>query len=139
ASSRELSVLLLPLPTDSLWCLARPQPGRREIGLWTTPTVAAADFSSVDDVSYIEVDPQVLAQTGTRLRDAVTVATEVSKRKGELAALGAAAGHDPLADTVAEFMSRWAHGLGCLVDHPGVDAHRRRPGLRRRRDPDRAG
>jgi hypothetical protein len=68
-------------------------------------------------VSYIEVDPRLLAQAGTRLRDAVTVATEVSKRKGELAALAAAAaGHEPLADTVGEFMSRWAHGLGCLVE-----------------------
>ena len=78
--------------------------------------MAGADFSSVEDVSYIEVDPQVLAQTGTRLRDAVTVASEVSKRKGELAALAAGAGHEPLADTVSEFMSKWAHGLGCLVE-----------------------
>jgi hypothetical protein len=78
--------------------------------------VAAGDFSSVDDVSYIEVDPQLLAQTGARLRDAVAVATEVSQRKGELTALASSAGHDPLADTVAEFMSRWAHGLGCLVE-----------------------
>jgi len=73
--------------------------------------VAAADLSSVDDMSYIEVDPQLLAQTGARLRDAVTVATEVSKRRGELAALASSAGHEPLADTVAEFMSRWAHEL----------------------------
>jgi hypothetical protein len=78
--------------------------------------VAAAGFSSVVRVSYLEVDPQLLAQAGTRLRDAVTVATEVSKKNGELAALAAGAGHDPLADTVAEFMSRWAHGLGCLVE-----------------------
>ncbi len=78
--------------------------------------MAAADLSSVDDVSYIEVHPQLLAQTGVRLRDAVAVATEVSKRRGELTALASSAGHEPLADTVAEFMSKWAHGLGCLVE-----------------------
>lgn len=67
-------------------------------------------------MSFIEVDPQLLAETGARLRDAVTVATEASKRDRELAALAADAGHEPLADMVAEFMSRWAHGLGCLVE-----------------------
>ena len=107
---------MLPLPTDSRRYPPPSTAGPARTGLWTTPTVAAADFSSVDWVSYLEVDPQVLARTGARLREAVTVATEVSKRKGELSALAAAAGHDPLADTVAEFMSRWAHGLGCLVE-----------------------
>jgi hypothetical protein len=107
---------VLPLPTDNPPVSPPSTAGPAAIGLWTTPTAAAADFSSVVLVSYIEVDPQVLAQTGTRLRDAVTVATEVSKRKGELAALAASAGHEPLGDTVAEFMSRWAHGLGCLVE-----------------------
>ena len=67
-------------------------------------------------MSYLEVDPPLLAQTGARLRDAVTVATEVSEREGELKTLASSAGHEPLADTVAEFMSRWAHGLGCLVE-----------------------
>lgn len=67
-------------------------------------------------VSQIEVDPQLLVQAGTRLRDAVTVATEVSWKTGAMTALAGAAGHDPLAFTVVEFMSRWAHGLGCLVD-----------------------
>jgi hypothetical protein len=67
-------------------------------------------------VSYIEVDPQLLASTGSRLREAVDVASEVAAKKGELASLADDAGHGDLTGTVHEFMGKWAHGLGCLVD-----------------------
>ena len=71
-------------------------------------------------VSRIEVDPALLASTGARLRQAVDVAAGVAATKGELAALADDAGHAGLTDTVHEFMSRWAHGLGCLVEDAGT-------------------
>ncbi len=67
-------------------------------------------------MSYLEVDPALLAHTGSRLREAVDVAAEVAGKKGELAALADDAGHGDLTDTVHEFLGRWAHGLGCLVE-----------------------
>ena len=67
-------------------------------------------------MSLIEVDPQLLAHTGARLRDAVTVAFEVAAEKGTLAALAADAGHAGLTEAVETFLSTWAHGLGCLVE-----------------------
>jgi hypothetical protein len=67
-------------------------------------------------VSFIEVDPALLQATGSRLREAVDVATEVAHKKGELAALAGDAGDADLTDAVHEFMSRWAHGLSCLVE-----------------------
>jgi hypothetical protein len=67
-------------------------------------------------VSYLEVDPQLLRQTGGRLRDAVGIAAQVADGNGALAHLAADAGHPRLTDTVHEFMSTWAHGLGCLVE-----------------------
>jgi hypothetical protein len=66
-------------------------------------------------VSYIEVDPQRVASTGSRLRDAVDIAVEVATKKGELASLADDAGHGDLTGTVHEFMDKWAHGLGCLT------------------------
>jgi hypothetical protein len=83
--------------------------------LWTTRTAGPAIFPSVVRVSQIEVDPQLLAQTGARLRDAVTVATEVAATRSELSALASAAGCERLTETLNEFLDRWAHGLGCLV------------------------
>ena len=67
-------------------------------------------------MSYIEVDAQLLVQAGGRLRDAVTIASEVAGKKGELAALAGDAGHAGLTDTVHTFLETWAHGLGCLVE-----------------------
>jgi hypothetical protein len=67
-------------------------------------------------VSYIEVDPQRLASTGSRLRDAVDIAVEVATKKGELASLADDAGHGDLTGTVHAFMAKWAHGLGCLTE-----------------------
>ena len=62
------------------------------------------------------MDPALLERTGARLRDAVTVASEVAAKRGELAALADDAGHDELTGTVHDFMGKWAHGLGCLVE-----------------------
>jgi hypothetical protein len=67
-------------------------------------------------VSYLEVDPQLLQQTGTRLRDAVTVATAVAHKSSSLAALADGAGHAGLTEALHTFLAKWAHGLGCLVD-----------------------
>lgn len=62
------------------------------------------------------MDPQRLASTGSRLRDAVDIAVEVATKKGELASLADDAGHGDLTGTVHEFMDKWAHGLGCLTE-----------------------
>ena len=62
------------------------------------------------------MDPQLLASTGSRLREAVDIASEVAKKKGELASLADDAGNGDLTGTVHEFMGTWAHGLGCLVE-----------------------
>jgi hypothetical protein len=67
-------------------------------------------------MSYVEVDPQLVRQSGVRLRDAVAVARVVTGRRGELTGLAADAGHAALSDAVETFVVRWAHGLGCLVD-----------------------
>ena len=67
-------------------------------------------------MSHVEVDPQLLQRTGGRLRDAVQIAAQVAAEKGNLAGLADDAGHPRLTDTVHEFMSKWAHGLGCLVE-----------------------
>ncbi len=78
----------------------------------TAPSV----FPTVVAVSEIEVDPALLAATGSRLRQAVEVAEQVAARRGELAALADDAGHGGLTEAVHEFLGRWAHGLGCLVE-----------------------
>jgi hypothetical protein len=67
-------------------------------------------------MSYLEVDPALLAGTGARLRDAVAVATEVAQGNGVLAALADDAGSGDLTEAVHAFMSKWKHGLGCLVE-----------------------
>ena len=67
-------------------------------------------------MSYVEVDPQLVRQAGVRLRDAVAVARVVTGRRGELTGLAANAGHPALCAAVETFLSRWAHGLGCLTD-----------------------
>ena len=67
-------------------------------------------------MSFIEVDPALLQVTGSRLRNAVEVGTEVAHRNGELAALAADSGSGHLTDAVQDFMGRWAHGLSCLVE-----------------------
>jgi hypothetical protein len=67
-------------------------------------------------VSYLEVDPQLLASTGARLRAAVDIASEVAASKGQLASLADNAGNGDVTSTVHEFMDHWAHGLGCLVE-----------------------
>lgn len=77
---------------------------------------ARGEISSVGLVSYLEVDPALLAGTGARLRDAVAVATEVAHGNGALAALADDSGNGDLTGAVHEFMSRWRHGLGCLVE-----------------------
>jgi hypothetical protein len=67
-------------------------------------------------MSLIEVDPQLLQLTGARLRDAVTVATEVAAENQALAVLADDAGDGGLTDAVHTFLAKWAHGLGCLVE-----------------------
>ena len=67
----------------------------------------------------IEVDPQLLAHTGARLREAVAVVSEAAARTGELAALADAAGHAAVGEALRTFLARWAHGLGCLVEDAG--------------------
>jgi hypothetical protein len=67
-------------------------------------------------MSYVEVDPQLVRQAGVRLRDAVAAARVVTGRRGELTGLVADAGHAALTGAVETFLSRWAHGLGCLMD-----------------------
>ena len=62
------------------------------------------------------MDPQLLAGTGSRLRAAVDIASEVATKKGELASLSDDAGHGDLTSAVHEFLGRWAHGLGCLTE-----------------------
>ena len=79
-------------------------------------SAGGGDISSVGRVSYLEVDPALLAGTGARLREAVAVATEVARGNGALAALADDAGNGDLTGAVHEFMSKWKHGLGCLVD-----------------------
>ena len=81
------------------------------------------DLSYRRSVSYIEVDPQLLASTGSRLRDAVDIASEVAKKKGELASLADDAGNGDLTGTAHEFMRTWAHGLGCLTEDAEKLAH----------------
>ena len=83
----------------------------------------SGDLSYRRSVSYIEVDPQLLASTGSRLRDAVDIASEVAKKKGELASLADDAGNGDLTGTVHEFMGKWAHGLGCLTEDAEKLAH----------------
>jgi hypothetical protein len=73
-------------------------------------------FPSVGWVSYLQVDPQLLAGTGARLRDAVAVASEVAGGSGALAALADDGGNGDLTGAVHEFMAKWKHGLGCLVE-----------------------
>ena len=67
-------------------------------------------------MSLIEVDPRLLQLTGARLRDAVAVATEVAAEKRTLAVLADDAGHAGLTEALQTFLSKWAHGLGCLVE-----------------------
>lgn len=67
-------------------------------------------------MSLIEVDPRLLQLTGSRLRDAVAVATEVAAERGTLAVLADDAGHAGLTEAVHTFLGKWAHGLGCLVE-----------------------
>ena len=67
-------------------------------------------------MSYVEVDPQLVRHAGVRLHDAVAVARVVTGRRGELTGLAEDAGHPALSDAVETFLSRWAHGLGCLMD-----------------------
>ena len=74
------------------------------------------DFPTVAGMSLIEVDPELLRLTGTRLREAVTLATEVAAEKRTLAGLADDAGHAGLTEAVHTFLSTWAHGLGCLVE-----------------------
>jgi hypothetical protein len=67
-------------------------------------------------MSLIAVDPQLLQLTGARLRDAVTVATEVAAENRTLAVLADDAGHGALTEAVHTFLAKWAHGLDCLVE-----------------------
>jgi len=67
-------------------------------------------------VSLIEVEPQLLHLTGTRLREAVSVVIEVRRSRAVLTGLADAAGHDGLTEAVHTFTDRWHHGLGCLVE-----------------------
>jgi hypothetical protein len=67
-------------------------------------------------MSYVEVDPQLVRHAGVRLHDAVAVARVVAGRRSELTGLAADSGHPALSDAVETFLSRWAHGLGCLMD-----------------------
>ena len=75
-----------------------------------------AEIPSVGSVSYVEVDPGLLAGTGARLREAVAVATEVARGNRALAALADDGGSGDLTAAVHEFMAKWKHGLGCLVE-----------------------
>ena len=75
-----------------------------------------ARLPSVVGMSQIEVDPTLVRRTGARLGEAVHVARVVASRRGELSGLAAGAGHAAVADAVETFLSRWAHGLGCLVE-----------------------
>ena len=67
-------------------------------------------------VSQIEVDPALLHRTGTRLREAVSVASEVRRSRGTLTSLADDAGHAGLTEAVHTFVDRWNHGLACLTE-----------------------
>ena len=84
--------------------------------LWTTRPAVRGELSTVAGVSLIEVDPQLLHLTGSRLREAVTVVTEVRRSRDALTGLADAAGHDGLTEAVHTFADKWHHGLGCLVE-----------------------
>ncbi len=62
------------------------------------------------------MDPAVLLATGRRVRAAVEVAQDVRDEGRGLAVLAAGAGHDGLSEAVEVFLSRWSHGIGCLVE-----------------------
>ncbi|MGH8893017.1 MAG: hypothetical protein ACRDWY_06885 [Actinomycetes bacterium] len=67
-------------------------------------------------MSQIEVDPQLLHHTGTRLREAVAVATEVRRSRAALTGFADDAGHRAVTEAVRTFVDRWHHGLGCLTE-----------------------
>ena len=67
-------------------------------------------------VRQSEVDPALLHRTGTRLREAVSVASEVRRSRGTLTSLADDAGHAGLTGAVHIFVDRWNHGLACLTE-----------------------
>jgi hypothetical protein len=67
-------------------------------------------------MSELAVDPALLRTTARRLHAAVEVARDVRSEGSTLAVLAGDAGHEGLRDAVDTFVSRWSHGIGCLVE-----------------------
>lgn len=63
----------------------------------------------------IQVDPGALTAAAAPLRDAVAVAHEVAHARGELAALLAGSGSEPVTRAGAAFLDAWADGLGAVA------------------------
>jgi hypothetical protein len=68
----------------------------------------------------LRVDPTELTDTARPLRDAVEVARQVQGARGELAALAARAGSEPLRRSAEAFLDAWAVGLRGVSDRSEV-------------------
>jgi hypothetical protein len=67
-------------------------------------------------VSYLEVDPGLLALVGARLTAAIEVVDQVRDERDSLKGLVSDCGHAQLHDASCEFLDEWAYGLGCLKE-----------------------
>lgn len=67
-------------------------------------------------MTYIEVDGEVLRDTGARLTEAVSVAEQVRGSRDALRSSAPDFGHGGLAGAVGEFVERWSYGTEVLED-----------------------
>lgn len=67
-------------------------------------------------MTELSVSTPALRTTAARLRDAVSVADEVSGSAGRLRRLGEGVGDGAAADAVDGFLSAWSYGLGLVAD-----------------------
>ena len=64
----------------------------------------------------LEVDPSLLHDTATHLRDAVAVAREVAEDRGRLGSLVAGCGTARARVAAEQFVEEWAYGMGLVVE-----------------------
>jgi len=67
-------------------------------------------------VSWLEVDPGLLAIVGERLTAAIEVVDQVKDERDSLKGLVSDCGHPGVHDASCEFLDQWAYGVGCLKD-----------------------